>query len=52
MAKVVLDACCGSRMCWYDPENPAAVFMDNRELEALSGMPWVIATVSSGAKGI
>ena len=35
MNKVILDACCGSRMCWYDPENPAAVFMDNRELEAL-----------------
>lgn len=26
----VLDACCGSRMFWFDRENPLAVFVDNR----------------------
>jgi len=33
MSKVILDACCGSRMFWFDKVHPAAVFMDNRELE-------------------
>lgn len=27
----VLDACCGSRMFWFDPKNPLAVFIDKRE---------------------
>jgi SAM-dependent methyltransferase len=27
----VLDACCGSRMMWFDCENPAAIFVDNRK---------------------
>lgn len=31
--KNILDACCGSRMFWFDRENENAVFMDNRELE-------------------
>lgn len=31
--KKILDACCGSRMFWYDKENPDVVFADNRELE-------------------
>ena len=31
--KPILDACCGSRMFWFDKNNPAVVFMDNRELE-------------------
>ncbi|HWS31032.1 MAG TPA: class I SAM-dependent methyltransferase [Clostridia bacterium] len=31
--KPVLDACCGSRMFWFDKADPRAVFMDNRELE-------------------
>jgi ubiquinone/menaquinone biosynthesis C-methylase UbiE len=26
----VLDACCGSRMFWFDKENPSALFMDIR----------------------
>jgi len=26
----VLDACCGSRMFWFDREDPRAVFVDNR----------------------
>ena len=29
--KFILDACCGSRMFWYDRENPAAVYVDNRQ---------------------
>lgn len=29
----ILDACCGSRMFWFDKHNPNAVFMDNRTLE-------------------
>ncbi|WP_433958865.1 SAM-dependent methyltransferase [Cytobacillus horneckiae] len=29
----ILDACCGSRMFWFDKENEDTLFMDNRELE-------------------
>lgn len=29
----ILDACCGSRMFWFDKENPDVIFADNRELE-------------------
>lgn len=29
----VLDACCGSRMFWFDSEDPRAVFVDKREEE-------------------
>lgn len=33
----VLDACCGSRMFWFDKENKDVVFMDKRkEYEELS----------------
>jgi len=31
--KPILDACCGSRMFWFNKENPNVVFADNRELE-------------------
>jgi ubiquinone/menaquinone biosynthesis C-methylase UbiE len=31
--KPILDACCGSRMFWFDRENKNVVFMDCRELE-------------------
>lgn len=31
--KPILDACCGSRMFWFDKQNDNVVFMDNRELE-------------------
>ena len=27
----ILDACCGSRMFWYDKENPGTIFMDIRK---------------------
>lgn len=29
--KRILDACCGSRMFWFDKSNPDVVFMDCRE---------------------
>lgn len=29
--KRILDACCGSKMCWFDKNNPDAVFMDIRK---------------------
>lgn len=29
--KRILDACCGSRMFWFDKENPDVEFVDNRE---------------------
>lgn len=30
-SKTILDACCGSRMFWFDKEHPATVYMDNRK---------------------
>ncbi len=32
MEKQILDACCGSRMFWFDKHNSKAVYMDNRVL--------------------
>ena len=31
--KKVLDACCGSKMFWFDGNNPLTVFQDKRELD-------------------
>lgn len=31
--KVILDACCGSRMFWFDKKNPNVEFCDNRVVE-------------------
>lgn len=31
--KVILDACCGGRMFWFDKHNPKALFVDNRVME-------------------
>ena len=31
--KKILDACCGSKMFWFNRENPEVIFMDCRELE-------------------
>lgn len=44
MNKPILDACCGSRMFWFDKENPNVVFADNRELETTlcDGRPLII----------
>jgi ubiquinone/menaquinone biosynthesis C-methylase UbiE len=33
MDKTILDACCGSRMFWFDKQNKNTIFMDNRKLE-------------------
>jgi len=30
---LVLDACCGGRMFWFDKKDPRACFVDNREYE-------------------
>lgn len=32
LGKPILDACCGSRMFWFNKENPNVVFCDNREV--------------------
>lgn len=31
--KQILDACCGSRMFWFDKQNPNVEFCDNRTVE-------------------
>ena len=31
--KYILDACCGSRMFWFDRQQKNTVYMDNREFE-------------------
>ena len=31
--KIILDACCGSRMFWFDKKNPLALFADIRDEE-------------------
>lgn len=28
--KLILDACCGSRMFWFNKHNPLALFVDKR----------------------
>ena len=33
MNKKILDACCGSKMFWFDKKNEDTVFMDKRTLE-------------------
>lgn len=32
--KLILDACCGSRMFWDDHNNPNVLYVDNRILKA------------------
>jgi ubiquinone/menaquinone biosynthesis C-methylase UbiE len=44
-SKKILDACCGSRMFWFDKNNPEVLFMDKRN-ETLT------AKDSSSKKGI
>jgi hypothetical protein len=29
----IIDVCCGSRMFWFDRNNPLCIFMDNRSIE-------------------
>lgn len=31
--KPILDACCGSKMFWFNLEHPDVLFVDNREME-------------------
>ena len=31
--KYILDACCGSRMFWFDRKHPNALYVDNRKLK-------------------
>lgn len=31
--KLILDACCGGRMFWFDHHEPHTVYVDNREME-------------------
>ncbi len=31
MDKIILDACCGSKMMWFNKDNPKAAFMDIRK---------------------
>lgn len=31
--KAILDACCGSRMFWFDQHNPNVLFIDNRRID-------------------
>ena len=33
MKKLILDACCGARMMWFDKSNPLAIYMDCRDDE-------------------
>ncbi|XUD03028.1 methyltransferase [Enterococcus sp. AZ177] len=33
VTKKILDACCGSRMFWYDKQNKDVLYMDNRQLD-------------------
>lgn len=33
--KPILDACCGSRMFWFDHDDPHTVFCDNRRIEEM-----------------
>lgn len=33
MQKVILDVCCGSRMFWFDKQNPNTIYTDIREFE-------------------
>lgn len=41
---LVLDACCGSKMLWFDNNNPITLFSDIRELETTlcDGRPLII----------
>ena len=32
MEKTILDACCGSRMMWFDKQNPSVLFADKRNI--------------------
>jgi SAM-dependent methyltransferase len=33
MDKIILDACCGGKMFWYDKNNENTIYVDNRKVE-------------------
>lgn len=33
MEKIILDACCGGRMFWYDHHEPHTVYVDKRDMD-------------------
>ena len=37
MSKDILDACCGSRMMWFERKYKGALYMDSRELDTVLG---------------
>lgn len=39
MDKKILDACCGSKMFWFDKDNPNVEFCDNRTMERTEYYP-------------
>lgn len=43
--KPVLDVCCGSRMMWFNPQNPLAMFVDKRNENHVlcDGRPLIIS---------
>lgn len=34
--KIILDACCGGRMFWFDKQHPNTLFVDQRQVEPIS----------------
>lgn len=34
--KPILDACCGSKMFWFDPQNPLTIFADTQNEDMLA----------------
>lgn len=38
MDKIILDACCGSRMFWFNKKHPNAIFADIRDEEHISSL--------------
>ena len=51
--KAILDACCGSRMFWFDRRHPDVVFMDRREEThtLCDGRLWKSSRMSSETSG-
>lgn len=36
MKKLILDACCGCRMFWFNKAHPNVIYMDNRECDEMT----------------
>ena len=53
--KIILDACCGSRMFWFDKENPLVLFADIRDEEHTLHQfvkNGIVASINTDDKGI